>query len=93
MLFIIFISFFDEASNFRYKILTNQKHELVVSNCRWNCMFKAGFSRLSNGWAKYKEKVPDVSDSKQNVETRCNSKLKFTRFIHQKCAEKIVKDE
>ena len=34
----IFISFFDEVSNFRNRILTNQKHELVVSNCQWNGM-------------------------------------------------------
>ena len=36
--FIIFISFFDEVSNFRNRILTYQKRELVVSNCLWNCM-------------------------------------------------------
>ena len=36
--FIIFISFLDEVSNFRNRILTSQKHELVVSNCQWNCM-------------------------------------------------------
>ena len=36
--FIIFISFFNEVSNFRKRMLTNQKHELVVSNCQWNCM-------------------------------------------------------
>ena len=29
-------------------------------------------------WAKYKEKVPDELDLNQNVETTCNSKLKFT---------------
>ena len=37
-----------------------------------------------------------MSDSNQSVETICNSKLKFTelkRFIHQKGAEKKVKDE
>ena len=53
------------------------------------CIFKAGLSSLSDGWAKYKGKVPDVSDSNQNVETTCNSKLKFTepkRFIYQKGA-------
>ena len=33
-----FISFFDEVSNFCNRILTNQKHELVVSNCQRNCM-------------------------------------------------------
>ena len=30
------------------------------------------------GQNKCKEKVPDVSDPNQNVETTCNSKLKFT---------------
>ena len=41
----------------------------------------AVLSGLYNGWAKYKkkkEKLPDVSDPNQNVETTCNSKLKFT---------------
>ena len=42
------------------------------------CIFKAGLSSSYDGWAKYKEKVPDVSDPNQNVETTCNSKLKFT---------------
>ena len=43
--FIIFISFFlsfffffDEVSNFRNRILTNQKRELVVSNCQLKCI-------------------------------------------------------
>ena len=36
--FFTFISFFEEASNFRNRILTNQKPELVIRNCRWNCM-------------------------------------------------------
>ena len=34
--FIIFISFSDKVSNFRNRILTNQKRELVVSNCENN---------------------------------------------------------
>ena len=38
--FIIFISFFDKVSNFCNRILTNQKRELVVSNCRRNCMLQ-----------------------------------------------------
>ena len=42
---------------------------------------KAGLSNLNDGWEKYKEKVPDVSDPNQNVETTCNSKLKFTELI------------
>ena len=36
--FIIFISFFEETSNFRNRILTNQKYELLVSNFQRNCM-------------------------------------------------------
>ena len=43
---IIFISFFDEVSNFRKRILTNQKYELVVPNCQWNSMVDVAF-RLS----------------------------------------------
>ena len=40
--FIIFISFFDELSNFCNRILTNQKRKLVVSNCQWNFMLIMG---------------------------------------------------
>ena len=36
--FIIFISFFDKVSHFCSKILANQKPELVIRNCQWNCM-------------------------------------------------------
>ena len=42
------------------------------------CMFKAGLPGSYDGWVKYKEKVPDMSDPNQNVETTCNSKLEFT---------------
>ena len=44
--FIIFISFFDEVTNFRNRILTNQKHELVVCNCQCNCILNAHFSSI-----------------------------------------------
>ena len=44
------------------------------------CIFKAGLSSLSDGWAKDKEKVSDVSDPNQNVERTCNSKLKITEL-------------
>ena len=40
--------------------------------------FMAGISSSYNGWGKCKEKVPDVSNPNQNVETPCNPKLKFT---------------
>ena len=42
------------------------------------CIFKASLSSSYDCLAKYKEKVPDVSDPNQNDETTCNSKLKFT---------------
>ena len=42
------------------------------------CIFRPGLSSLYDGWPKYKEKVPDVSEPNQNVETTYNSKLKFT---------------
>ena len=41
------------------------------------CIFKAPSSSY-DGRAKYEKKAPDVSDPNQNVETTCNSKLKFT---------------
>ena len=31
------------------------------------CIFRAGLSSLYDGWAKYKEKVPDMSHPNQNV--------------------------
>ena len=42
------------------------------------CIFKAGLSSSYDVSAKYKEKVCDASDTNQNAETTCNSKLKFT---------------
>ena len=36
------------------------------------------FIHMMAGQNKCKEKVPDVSDPNQYVETTCNSKLKFT---------------
>ena len=68
--------------------------------CSYKCQFctkvwassKAGLSSSCDGWAKCKEKVPDVSDPNQNVETT----FKFTKLEvgeHQKGAEKLVKDE
>ena len=44
-------------------------------------IFKAGLSSsydVMASWTKYKEKVPNVSDPNQNVETTYNSKLNFT---------------
>ena len=43
-------------------------------------IFEAGLLRLSECLAKYKGKVPDVSDSNQNVVTTCTPKLKCTEL-------------
>ena len=61
---------------------------LLQKFCSYKCQFctkvrassKAGLSSSYDGWVKCKEKVPDVSDPNQNVETTCNSKLKFTEL-------------
>ena len=45
-IFIIIIYIFDKVSNFRNRILTNQKSQLVITNWRWNCM--NSWSRSSN---------------------------------------------
>ena len=62
------------------------KRRLLQKICSYKCQFctkvrafsKAGLSSSCDGWAKCKEKVPDVSDPNQSVETSCNSKLKFS---------------
>ena len=64
---------------FNIKDASAETLQLQISVLHQNmCVFKVGLSSLSDGWAKYKEKVSDVSDPNQNVETACNSKLKFT---------------
>ena len=67
--------------------LSNIK-ETLQKICCYKCQFctkvcdssKAGLSSSCDGWAKCKEKVPDISDPNQNVETTRNSKLKFTEL-------------
>ena len=61
---------------------------LLQKVCSYQCQFCTNvwaFSSLHcclssshDGWAKCKEKVPDLSDPNQNVKTRSHSKLKFT---------------
>ena len=48
------------------------------------CIFKAGLSSLSDGWANYKQKLPDMSDSNQNLETTCSSKFQFLKIFSSK---------
>ena len=56
---------------------------------------KAGLPNLDNPGTKYKDKVPNVSDSNQNIETSCKSKLKLSELkdLYIKSSEKLVKDE
>ena len=49
---------------------------LVLHQSMW--IFNAGLSSSFDGLTIYKEEVPDVENPNQNVETTCNSKLKFT---------------
>ena len=44
------------------------------------CIFSASLSSLSNVWAKYKEKIHNVSDSNQTVETTSSFKHNFTEL-------------
>ena len=50
----------------------------VSSAPKYEHLLRLGLTSSYDGWAKCKEKVPDVSDYNKNVETTCNSKLKFT---------------
>ena len=67
----------NELSNFKDTFAVDFQLQMSVVH-QSMCIFKAGLSSSYDGWAKFKEKVPDVSDPNQNVETTCNSKLKFT---------------
>ena len=52
--------------------------QLQMSVLHQVCIFKADLSSSYDGWAKFKEKVSDVSDPNRNVERTCNCKFKFT---------------
>ena len=51
LVFIIFISLSDKESNFCNRILTNQKPDLAIRNCQWNCMLliKIAITTKANG--------------------------------------------
>ena len=70
--FVIFISFFDKVSNFRNRILTNQKRKLVVSNCQQNCMLLFVPARSTF----YKRRSHRMVSSANLVETF----FRFTKF-------------
>ena len=54
--------------------VSSYKYQFCIKVCASSRLVSSSY----DGWAKYKEKVPDVSDPNQNVETRSHSKLKFT---------------
>ena len=69
--FVVFFCFcFDEVSNFCNRILTNQKRELVVSNCQLNCLWRQLFQSLCS------RKVVETI----NIFSLVNIKLSFPRF-------------
>ena len=55
------------------------------------------FLKVGDAWAKYKEKVPNISYSNQNVEKTTNYKFKFTElkdlFIKRVQKNLVVKNE
>ena len=75
--FIIFISFSDEVSNFRNRILTNQKRELVVSNCQRNCMlWPANLKTFLAAQSTYRHHV------KENTLILWKMSLKYNYYIY-----------
>ena len=71
--FIVFISFFDETSNFCGRISTSQKYELVAQICQWNCMRGAKNNR------DYAEKaLPETKDCLSNITGNISKLQKFT---------------
>ena len=65
--------------NIKYTIAGSFQLHISVLH-RSLCIFKAGLLSLSDGWAKCKQKVTDMSDSNQNLETTISFKLKFAEF-------------
>ena len=55
--FIILISFYGVVSNFRNRVLTNKKLELLTRNCQWNRMNMLVGSNLSSSNLKMGEVI------------------------------------
>ena len=68
----------NRLSNIKEAFAESLQLQVSVLHQRMSIFSHAGLSSSYDGWAKRKEKVPDVSDPNQNVETRSHSKLKFT---------------
>ena len=79
--FIIFNVF---HSNFRNRaLLTNQKRELVIRNCLWNCMFVNNrvwkINNISNGASR----LAPIKENPTDLDTRWvpPQNLKYLRFM------------
>ena len=78
-------------SNIKDTFAENFQQQLSVPH-QSMCNFRAGLLSISDEWVKHKEKIADMSDSNQSD---CISQTQVYRtwFIHQKGAEKLVKDK
>ena len=74
----VFMTFFYEVSNFRNRILTNQKHELVVSNCQRNCMKKLKYRCLTGSKIYLPASIYMLKVNNKNLRTRCKICSKLT---------------
>ena len=63
--FMIFISFFDEISNIRCRILTNQTEELVIRSCHWNCITIR--KKISNNSVASNNSVDVIIDQNSSI--------------------------
>ena len=71
--FLIFISFLDKVSNFRNRILTNQKPELVIWNYHSQCMIISIYHGLT---LSYKENFLNFEPIQINNSRRGASKVR-----------------
>ena len=71
--FLIFISFLDKVSNFRNRILTNQKPELVIWNYHPQCMIISIYHGLT---LSYKENFLNFEPIQINNSRRGASKVR-----------------
>ena len=67
-------------SNIKETFAESLQPQMPVLHQRMIYDVLSSLSSSYDGWAKCKEKVPDMSDPNQNVEATCDSKLKFTEL-------------
>ena len=68
----------NRLSNIKANFAENLRQQMSVLHQSMSIFQGWSLKFIYDGWAKCKEKVPDVSDPNQNVEITCNSKLTFT---------------